>query len=108
LLQDFRQNGDDEIVDIEVKMKADKIATIMQEGLFKKFKLTNTISTSNMHLFDADGKIKKFDNPEQSIPFSMHNCFEVQFHVLFFTLLTFLCHFLCSSCRVLSTSAGVL
>ncbi|CAJ2639117.1 unnamed protein product [Trifolium pratense] len=65
LIEDFRQNGDDEIVDIEVKMKADKIATIMQEGLFKKFKLTGTISTSNMHLFDAEGNIKKFDNPEQ-------------------------------------------
>ncbi|XP_004499912.1 DNA topoisomerase 2 [Cicer arietinum] len=65
LIEDFRQNGDDAIVDIEVKMKLDKIATIMQEGLFKKFKLSSTISTSNMHLFDAEGKIKKFDTPEQ-------------------------------------------
>ncbi|GAU30192.1 hypothetical protein TSUD_311430 [Trifolium subterraneum] len=65
LIEDFRQNGDDAIIDIEVKMKPEKIALIMQEGLFKKFKLTNTISTSNMHLFDAEGKIKKFDTPEQ-------------------------------------------
>ncbi|GAU18535.1 hypothetical protein TSUD_325240 [Trifolium subterraneum] len=65
LIEDFRQNGDDAIIDIEVKMKPEKIASIMQEGLFKKFKLTNTISTSNMHLFDAEGKIKKFDTPEQ-------------------------------------------
>ena len=48
-------------------MKLDKLAMVMQEGLLKKFKLTSTISTSNMHLFDAEGKIKKFDNPEQSI-----------------------------------------
>lgn len=66
-LQDFRQNGDDAIVDIEVRLKLDKIAMIMQEGLLKKFKLTSTISTSNMHLFDAEGKIKKYDTPEQGI-----------------------------------------
>ncbi|TKY49610.1 DNA topoisomerase 2 [Spatholobus suberectus] len=65
LIEDFRQNGDDAIVDIEVRMKLDKIAGIMQEGLLKKFKLTSSISTSNMHLFDAEGKIKKYDNPEQ-------------------------------------------
>ncbi|CAL5213936.1 unnamed protein product [Lathyrus oleraceus] len=65
LIEDFRQNGDDAIIDIEIKMKAEKIATILQEGLFKKFKLTSTISTSNMHLFDAEGKIKKFETPEQ-------------------------------------------
>nr|KYP71391.1 DNA topoisomerase 2 [Cajanus cajan] len=65
LIEDFRQNGDDAIVDIEVRMKADKIAGIMQEGLLKKFKLTSTLSTSNMHLFDAEGKIKKYENPEQ-------------------------------------------
>lgn len=37
-----------------------------QEGLLKKFKLTTTISTSNMHLFDSKGVIKKYDTPEQS------------------------------------------
>ena len=36
------------------------------EGLEKKFKLTTTISTSNMHLFDSNGIIKKYDTPEQS------------------------------------------
>lgn len=41
-----------------------------QEGLLKKFKLTTTISTSNMHLFDSKGVIKKYDNPEQSMYFS--------------------------------------
>ncbi|KAI4323425.1 hypothetical protein L6164_023032 [Bauhinia variegata] len=65
LIEDFRQNGDDAIVDIEVRMKQEKIVMIMQEGLMKKFKLTSTISTSNMHLFDHEGKIKKYDNPEQ-------------------------------------------
>ncbi|RZB66593.1 DNA topoisomerase 2-like [Glycine soja] len=65
LIDDFRQNGDDATVDIEVRMKLEKIVGIMQEGLLKKFKLTSSISTNNMHLFDAEGKIKKYDNPEQ-------------------------------------------
>ncbi|KAG4982547.1 hypothetical protein JHK87_027296 [Glycine soja] len=65
LIDDFRQNGDDATVNIEVRMKLEKIVGIMQEGLLKKFKLTSSISTNNMHLFDAEGKIKKYDNPEQ-------------------------------------------
>ncbi|XP_061355675.1 DNA topoisomerase 2-like [Gastrolobium bilobum] len=65
LIEDFRQNGDDATVDIEVRLKLEKLAMVRQEGLLKKFKLTSTISTSNMHLFDAEGKIKKYENPEQ-------------------------------------------
>ncbi|KAL4389850.1 hypothetical protein HN51_010797 [Arachis hypogaea] len=65
LIEDFRQNGDDATIDIEVRMKLEKVPMVMQEGLLKKFKLSSSISTSNMHLFDAEGKIKKYDNPEQ-------------------------------------------
>ncbi|KAG4927304.1 hypothetical protein JHK85_053790 [Glycine max] len=65
LCHDFRQNGDDATVNIEVRMKLEKIVGIMQEGLLKKFKLTSSISKNNMHLFDTKGKIKKYDNSEQ-------------------------------------------
>ncbi|MFS8022247.1 putative DNA topoisomerase (ATP-hydrolyzing) [Helianthus anomalus] len=37
-----------------------------EEGLLKKFKLTTTLSTSNMDLLDANGVIKKYDTPEQT------------------------------------------
>ena len=37
-----------------------------KEGLLKKFRLTTSISTTNMHLFDPKGVIKKYDTPEQS------------------------------------------
>ncbi|KAL5986280.1 hypothetical protein ACLOJK_014613 [Asimina triloba] len=43
-----------------------------EEGLLKKFKLTSTISTSNMHLFDAKGAIKKYDNPEEILEEFFH------------------------------------
>ena len=78
VLQDFRQNGDDAIVDIEVRLKQEKLSMVMEEGLMKKFKLTSSISTSNMHLFDSEGKIKKYDNPEQSI-----NLLNMKFDELF-------------------------
>jgi hypothetical protein len=42
------------------------MAIALAEGLVKKFKLTTTISTNNMHLFNAKGNIKKYDTPEQS------------------------------------------
>lgn len=37
-----------------------------KEGLLKMFKLTTTIATTNMHLFDEYGVIKKYATPEQS------------------------------------------
>ena len=95
LLQDFRQNGDDATIDILVRLKQDKITAIKQECLLKKFKLTRTISTSNMHLFDAEGKIKKYDNPEQSIKPSYNGI--IWDNVVFFgfhVLIVFLCSFM--------------
>jgi DNA topoisomerase II len=38
----------------------------LQEGVEKRFKMTTSISTTNMHLFDANGVIKKYDTPERS------------------------------------------
>jgi DNA topoisomerase-2 len=34
------------------------------EHLEKQFKLTSTINTTNMHLFDANGKIRLYESPE--------------------------------------------
>lgn len=45
----------------------DLIEQKTQKEIEARFKLTSTIRTSNMNLFDADGKIKKYESPEQSI-----------------------------------------
>lgn len=66
LFQGFRQYSDDTTVHFEVSMSEEKMMLAKQEGLLKKFKLTSSISTSNMHLFDSTGFIKKYDTPEQS------------------------------------------
>ncbi|KAK1370431.1 DNA topoisomerase 2 [Heracleum sosnowskyi] len=66
-IEDYRDNGDDVTVKLLVTMSEENLLKAKQEGLLKKFKLTTTISTSNMHLFDSKGVIKKYDNPEQII-----------------------------------------
>lgn len=43
------------------------MAQAIQEGLAKRFKLTTTFSTSNMHLFNENGVIQKYESPEHSI-----------------------------------------
>jgi DNA topoisomerase II len=65
-LQDYTAHNDDTTVHFEIIMTPEQMNTARQEGLLKKFKLTTTLSTANMHLFDANGVIKKYDTPEQS------------------------------------------
>lgn len=64
-IKDYKEHNDDTTVHFEVIMTEENLSMAKQEGLMKKFKLTTTISTSNMHLFDPKGVIKKYDNPEQ-------------------------------------------
>lgn len=64
--QDYREYNDDKTVHFEVTLTEENMNIARQEGLEKKFKLTTTIGTTNMHLFDSKGVIKKYDNPEQS------------------------------------------
>ncbi|NP_001313088.1 DNA topoisomerase 2-like [Nicotiana tabacum] len=63
-IKEVRAYGDENSVCFEVIMSEENLILAQQEGLLKKFKLATTISTSNMHLFDSNGKIKKYDNPE--------------------------------------------
>ena len=38
-----------------------------EQGLMEFFKLTSKVNTSNMMCFDFDGKIKKYNTPEEII-----------------------------------------
>ncbi|KAG2653254.1 hypothetical protein PVAP13_1NG440800 [Panicum virgatum] len=64
-IEEFTMQGDSDDVYFVLKLTEDNMNKVMEEGLVKKFKLTTTIGTSNMHLFDSDGKIRKYDTPEQ-------------------------------------------
>ncbi|KAL6633719.1 hypothetical protein ACP70R_026390 [Stipagrostis hirtigluma subsp. patula] len=64
-IEDYRTQGDNEDVYFELILSEKNMKIATEEGLTKKFKLTTTIGTTNMHLFDSDGKIRKYDTPEQ-------------------------------------------
>ncbi|CAL5377986.1 unnamed protein product [Camellia sinensis] len=71
-LLDYREHNDDTTVHFEVIMSEENLIMAQQEGLLKKFKLTTTISTSNMHLFDPKCVIKKYETPEQILEEFFH------------------------------------
>ncbi|MCO5602032.1 hypothetical protein L7F22_056159 [Adiantum nelumboides] len=64
-IKDYKEHSTDTEVKFEVHLSEENMAEAIAEGLCRKFKLNTTISTSNMHLFDAEGHIQKFNSPEQ-------------------------------------------
>lgn len=98
-VQGFTQHSDHSTVDILVHLPEENLMAAKQEGLLKKFKLTSTISTSNMHLFDANGVIKKYDTPEKSMRSYEYVCLFnavylfMLFYLLFVSLVQFLRNF---------------
>ncbi|KAL4291801.1 hypothetical protein GQ457_14G024050 [Hibiscus cannabinus] len=75
-IKEFKQFSDDKTVDFEIIMTVENMILAKQEGLLKKFKLTTTVSTSNMHLFDPRGVIKKYDTPEEILEEFFHLRFD--------------------------------
>ncbi|KAI5070065.1 hypothetical protein GOP47_0014408 [Adiantum capillus-veneris] len=64
-IKDYKEHSTDTQVNFEVHLSQENMAQAIAEGVSKRFKLSTTISTSNMHLFDAKGRIQKFNSPEQ-------------------------------------------
>jgi DNA topoisomerase-2 len=54
-------------VDITVVFPKGKLAEYSPDALEKLLKLTTTVSTTNMHLFDADLKLHKYESVEEII-----------------------------------------
>mmetsp|Transcript_28242 Transcript_28242/g.45711 ORF Transcript_28242/g.45711 Transcript_28242/m.45711 type:complete len:1587 (+) Transcript_28242:75-4835(+) len=63
-IKDFKEHHTDTTVHFIVQLTPEGMASAEEVGLIKKFKLATTLSTTNMHLFDPAGKIKKYDSPE--------------------------------------------
>jgi DNA topoisomerase II len=60
-VKDFKENHTDTTVLFTVNCPPDKITNLDQNALMKKFKLDTTVSTTNMHLFDLNNQIRKFE-----------------------------------------------
>jgi DNA topoisomerase II len=62
-IKEFRENHTDTTVLFTLTMAPEKLVEICSEsgGLVKKFKIDGSTATSNMHAFDTDSKITKYD-----------------------------------------------
>jgi len=70
VIREFISNSTEKIVDIRVTFPKGKLIEIENEdgdGIYKLLKLSTTITTTNMHLFDKDCKLKKYDTIQQII-----------------------------------------
>lgn len=66
VLRGFRENHTDSIVSFTATAASDqKAQDLEEEGLPTAFRLTSQISTSNMVLFDTEGKLRKYSNANQ-------------------------------------------
>jgi len=60
-IEDFREYHTENTVHFVVTMKPEKMKEAEALGLDKVFKMKSSISTTNMFLFDAEGKIAKYE-----------------------------------------------
>ncbi|KAF8167878.1 DNA topoisomerase [Crassisporium funariophilum] len=64
VIKDYKEHHDNLNVHFIVTMSAKDLEQAEKQGLLEFFKLTGKINTSNMICFDFEGKIKKYDSPE--------------------------------------------
>ncbi|KAG0244718.1 DNA topoisomerase [Mortierella sp. GBAus27b] len=64
-VKDFRDDSTQARVDLTVTLSQDQLRKVREEGLESKFKLSTTVSTSNMVCFDPQGRIKKYGSAEE-------------------------------------------
>jgi DNA topoisomerase-2 len=74
IIKDYRENNTDTQVDITVEFVGGKLADVSSGNsnngvhpIEKLLKLTKTVSTSNMYLFDSECKLKKYTTVEAII-----------------------------------------
>jgi len=66
-IRSYTKNCTDLEVNIEIRIAREVLSEMTDEDLINKFQLTSRINASNMHMFDKDGKIKKYANPYEVI-----------------------------------------
>eukprot|EP00960_Hanusia_phi_P003893 114767-Hanusia_phi.AAC.1 len=64
-IKGYREYHTDTTVHFEVTMTEKRMEEAEELGIAKKFQLTRSLAISNMHLFNADGQIQRYDSPEQ-------------------------------------------
>jgi DNA topoisomerase-2 len=66
-LKDFKSNSTEVAVDIIVQFPKGVLVTMTNEAIEKTLKLATTVSTSNMHMFNAECKLHKYETVAEII-----------------------------------------
>ena len=70
-IKDFKENHTDATVAFTVTVASPEIIDMIvakeKNGLIGKLKLSTSVATSNMHLFNEQGRIEKYESPEDII-----------------------------------------
>jgi DNA topoisomerase-2 len=63
IIKDYDDMSKDTSIDFTITLQKGKLEELnaTPDGVYKQFKLISTVSTSNMHLFDAEDKLKKYN-----------------------------------------------
>ncbi|KAK4160764.1 putative DNA topoisomerase 2 [Cladorrhinum sp. PSN259] len=64
-IKDYKEFNDHRTVHFIIEMDDKHRAAAVKEGLLEKFKLTTTVSTTNLVAFDTNGMIRKYANAEE-------------------------------------------
>ncbi|KAL0063257.1 DNA topoisomerase 2 [Marasmius tenuissimus] len=64
-IKNYQEHHANQDVHFVIQMDPKELIKAEEKGLIEYFKLTSKITTSNMICFDFDGKIKKYDSPEE-------------------------------------------
>ena len=67
VLKDFKSNSTEVAVDITVQFPKGALSDMSNEAIEKTLKLTTTVSSSNMHMFNAECKLHKYETVAEII-----------------------------------------
>ncbi len=64
-IKDYREFNDHHTVHFIIEMEDKHLAAALAEGLLEKFKLTKSLTTTNLVAFNTRGQIQKYESPEE-------------------------------------------
>ncbi|KAK0744143.1 DNA topoisomerase 2-like protein [Schizothecium vesticola] len=64
-IKDYKEFNDHKTVHFIIELEEKHMQAALQEGLLEKFKLTKTVGTTNLVAFDTQGRIHKYESPEE-------------------------------------------
>ncbi|KAK0714854.1 DNA topoisomerase [Lasiosphaeris hirsuta] len=64
-IKDYKEFNDHKTVHFIIEMEEKHMKAALDEGLLEKFKLTKSIGITNLVAFNTEGRIHKYENPEE-------------------------------------------